>query len=89
MNKQLTTQEQAPHESLVSVRNCVEACLNLSRVEAAGIVNNLSHKQCDLVITADGDPVKVKAAIKEEAGPVEVKVEPKATPTRKTTKAKK
>lgn len=71
-----TEQEKAPHKSLVEVRNAIEVAKECSRKEAAGIANKLTHKQCDLVVAADGDKGKIEQAIK----PVVEKPEPAPEP---------
>lgn len=92
MNRQLTEQEKNPHLSLVSVRNCIETCLDVPRSEAAVIANSLSHEQCDDVVAADGDAKRVEAAIQTAKAVTEEKpVAPKkpATKSAKSTSLKK
>ena len=60
--KVLTEQEQAPHASLVEVRNSIQVATDCSRKEAAEIANNLTAKQCDAVVAADGDKAKIATA---------------------------
>lgn len=75
----LTPQEKQPHESLVSVRNSIEAALECTRREAASIANQLTGEQCDKVIAADGDAKKIKAAIEPVDSKPQSKPEPQKT----------
>lgn len=73
-----TEQEKAPHKSLTEVRNAIEVAKDCTRAAAAKIANELTHKQCDAVVAADGDKAKVLQAIKPVAEkPAPPKVETK------------
>ena len=51
-NDKRTQQEKQPHASLVQVRNSIEAAKGVTRLQAAGIANNLTDEQCEAVLAA-------------------------------------
>lgn len=93
IKKELTSQEQNPHRSLVQVRNSIECSLGVTRSHAASIANGLSNLQCDLVVRADGNKQHIQDAIQPAKPKPELKVEPKAKaepkPTQKANKKNK